>query len=80
MERLPTTPHDAVFQADADAKEVARDFSGYPLARRLFLQSAIWIHEAGVREFLLRRQFTQPLFRYYSTLCIPNTAPGMFAH
>lgn len=74
MERLPTTPHAAVFRQMLMQKEVARDFLAIHLPET-FLDicdlDSLKLESGSFVEDNLRR-------RYSDILCIPNTAPGMF--
>ncbi len=75
MERLPTTPHDAVFRRNADAKRSPR-LSGYRLPEDFLaicdLDSLNW--SQGV---LLKTIYAAAI-QIFSTLYAYQHGPGMF--
>lgn len=75
-----TSTHHAArcgISTNADAKRGRPRLSGYPLARSLSCNLRSGFTEAGVREFLLKTIYAAAI-QIFSTLCIPNTAQGMF--
>lgn len=76
MERLPTTPHDAVFRQMLMQKEVARDFLAIHLPEDFLAicdLDSLKLESGSFVEDNLRSRYSD-----ISTLYIPNTAPGMF--
>lgn len=76
MERLPTTPHDAVFRQMLMQKEVARDFLAIHLPEAFLAicdLDSLKLESGSFVEDNLRSRYSDILYS-----CIPNTAQGMF--
>lgn len=76
MERLPTTPHDAVFRQMLMQKEVARDFLALHMPEDFL--AICDLDSLKLESGVLLKTIYAAAIQIFSTLCIPNTAPDMF--